>query len=73
MRKAPPLPFVPADWVGREVVILAMCFIGDTGGEKVLAPLRALGKPVAEYVGPAAFIAWQAAFDGLSTPGARNY
>jgi FAD/FMN-containing dehydrogenase len=74
MRKAPPLPFIPAAWHGREVVILAMCFIGDTGdGEKALAPLRALGKPVAEFVGPAPFIAWQAGFDGLLTPGARNY
>jgi len=73
MRKAPPLPFIPAAWHGREVVILAMCFIGETGGEKALAPLRALGKPVAEHVGPAPFVGWQAAFDGLLTPGARNY
>src|SRR5208283_6102064 len=73
MRKAPPLPFIPAEWHGREVLILAMCFIGDTGGEKALAPLRALGKPIAEYVGPGPFVAWQAAFDGLLTPGARNY
>jgi len=73
MRKAPPLPFIPAEWHGRKVLILAMCFIGDTGGEKALAPLRALGKPIAEFVGPGPFVAWQAAFDGLLTPGARNY
>ena len=26
MRKAPPLPFLPAEWHGREVLILAMCW-----------------------------------------------
>ena len=25
MRKAPPLPFLPAEWHGREVLVLAMC------------------------------------------------
>jgi len=73
MRKAPPLPFIPPAWHGREVVILAMCFIGDTGGEKGLTRLRAIGKPIAEFVGPSPFTGWQAAFDELLTPGARNY
>ncbi len=73
MRKAPPLPFIPAEWHGREVLILAMCLIGETGGEKGLAELRTLGKPIAEFVGPCPFVAWQAAFDGLLAPGARNY
>jgi len=74
LRKAPPLPFVPEAWHGREVLIFAVCYCGDIGkGEKAVAPLRALGPPIADVVGPHAFTAWQAAFDPLLAPGARNY
>jgi FAD/FMN-containing dehydrogenase len=74
MRKAPPLPFLPPEVHGKEVVILAMCYSGDiASGEKAAAPLRAVGKPIADVVGPAPFSGWQAAFDPLLTPGARNY
>ena len=74
MRKAPPLPFLPAAWHGKEILVLAMCYSGDIKvGEKATAELRALGKPIADVVGPAPFAAWQQAFDPLLTPGARNY
>ena len=44
MRKAPPLPFLPQEWHGREVLILAMCWVGDiAAGEKAMAALRGLG------------------------------
>ncbi len=29
MRQAPPLPFLPAEWHGKEVLVLAMCYCGD--------------------------------------------
>jgi FAD/FMN-containing dehydrogenase len=74
MRQAPPLPFLPAEWHGREVLILAMCYSGDiTEGENAAAGLRALGRPIADVVGPIPFVGWQTAFDPLLTPGARNY
>lgn len=74
MRKAPPLPFLPAEWHGREVLILAMCCIGDMAeAEKALAGLRGLGKPIADVVSPHPFAGWQQAFDPLLTAGARNY
>ncbi len=74
MRKAPPLPFLPEQWHGKEVLILAMCYCGDIAeGEKATARLRAIGKPIADVVGPAPFTAWQQAFDPLLTEGARNY
>ncbi|MEX0853288.1 MAG: FAD-binding oxidoreductase [Bauldia sp.] len=74
MRKAPPLPFLPAAWHGREVLVLAMCHTGPIKkGEKAMAELRGLGKPIADVVGPAPFVGWQQAFDPLLTPGARNY
>jgi FAD/FMN-containing dehydrogenase len=74
MRKAPPLPFLPAEWHGREVIALAMCYAGDLAqGEKATAGLRKLGKPIADVVGPNPFAGWQQAFDPLLEPGARNY
>jgi FAD/FMN-containing dehydrogenase len=74
LRKAPPLPFLPSEWHGREVVVLAMCYIGPRDqAEAATAPFRGIGRPIADVVGPAPFAAWQQAFDPLLTPGARNY
>jgi len=74
MRKAPPLPFLPENWHGKEVFILAVCYAGDMAeGENALAPLRRIGSPIVDVVGPHSFVAWQSAFDPLLTPGARNY
>ncbi|MFZ5427396.1 MAG: FAD-binding oxidoreductase [Thermodesulfobacteriota bacterium] len=74
LRKAPPAPFVPVEWHGREVLIIALCHAGALAdGESAAAPFRALGKPIADLVGPHDFVNWQAAFDPLLTPGARNY
>jgi FAD/FMN-containing dehydrogenase len=74
MRKAPPLPFIPKEWHGREVLVFALCYAGPmAAAEKAVAPFRALGRPVADAVGPHPFVGWQSAFDPLLTPGARNY
>jgi len=74
LRQAPPLPFLPAEWHGKAVVVLAVCAVGDkAAAEKAVAPLRAIGKPIADVVGPHPFAGWQQAFDPLLTPGARNY
>jgi FAD/FMN-containing dehydrogenase len=74
MRKAPPLPFLPEEWHGREVLVFAACYAGDMAeGERALAPLRALGSPIADVIGPHPYAGWQQAFDPLLTPGARNY
>ncbi|HUO97213.1 MAG TPA: FAD-binding oxidoreductase [Rhizomicrobium sp.] len=74
MRKAPPLPFIPSEWHGRDVLVFAACYAGAMeAGEKAAAPLRRLGTPIADVLGPHPFAGWQAAFDPLLTPGARNY
>lgn len=74
MRQAPPLPFLPAEWHGKEILVLAMCYCGDiAAGETATAGLRAIGNPIADIVSPMPFAAWQQAFDPLLTPGARNY
>ncbi|THK38247.1 FAD-binding oxidoreductase [Ensifer sp. MPMI2T] len=74
MRQAPPLPFLPEEWHGKEILVLAMCYSGDTAaGGQATAALRAIGTPIADVVGPSPFVGWQQAFDPLLTPGARNY
>lgn len=74
IRKAPPLPFIPQEWHGREVLVFAACYAGSNAdGERTTAALRGLGRPIADVMGPHSFVGWQAAFDPLLTPGARNY
>ena len=73
-RKAPPLPFLPAEWHGREVAVIALVYAGNVAtGERVIEPLRTFGRPVGEHLGPMPYAAFQQAFDPLLTPGARNY
>lgn len=74
IRKAPPLPFLPEDVHGKEVLVLACFHAGPMErGEEELAPLRAIGTPIADVVGPQPYAAWQQTFDPLLTPGLRNY
>lgn len=73
-RQAPPLPFLPEEVHGKEVVVLAICYVGDPAeGEKLIEPLRSFGTAHGEHIGVQPFVAWQQAFDPLLTPGARNY
>jgi FAD/FMN-containing dehydrogenase len=74
MRKAPPLPFLPPEWHGKEILVFAACYSGDSAkGQQAMAPLRALGKPIADVIGSNPFLAWQAILDPLLAPGMRNY
>ncbi len=74
MRKAPPLPFLPEEVHGTEVVVLAALYAGDMAdGEAALQPLRSYGNPIADVISPHPYAGFQAAFDPLLTPGFRNY
>ncbi len=74
MRQAPPLPFLPEEWHGKEILVLAMCYCGDLQeGEQATARLRSIGTPIVDVVGANPFAGWQQAFDPLLAPGARNY
>lgn len=74
LRQAPPLPFLPQDVHGKEVVVLALFSSGDpAAGERLIEPMRRFGDLHGEHVGVQPYTAWQKAFDPLLTPGARNY
>jgi hypothetical protein len=74
LRKAPPLPFLPADVHGKEIVALAV--FSALPPDRALpgfAPLRGFGQVLGEHVGAMPYAAWQQIFDPLLAPGARNY
>jgi FAD/FMN-containing dehydrogenase len=74
LRKAPPLPFLPSEWHGREIVALAVCYNGSIdAGEKALEGLRSFGNPIADVIMPQPYTAWQTIFDAAQAPGMRNY
>ena len=74
LRQAPPLPFLPKEVHGKEVVVLAICYAGDIAeGEKLIAGLRRFGNAHGEHIGALPYVQWQKAFDPLLAPGARNY
>jgi FAD/FMN-containing dehydrogenase len=74
LRKAPPLPFLPAAVHGTEVVVFACCHFGDPEkGRRAIEPVRKFGTVLGEHIGVMPYRAWQQAFDPLLTPGARNY
>lgn len=50
---APPFPHVPEDVVGSLVFSVIVCWTGDLeAGEQAIAPLRALGTPLADAIAP---------------------
>ncbi|HEX3418984.1 MAG TPA: FAD-binding oxidoreductase [Stellaceae bacterium] len=74
MRSAPPLPFLPAEVHGTGIIVFAACYAGAMDvAEVAMKPLRQMGRPFADVIGPHSFGGWQSALDSLLTPGARNY
>jgi FAD/FMN-containing dehydrogenase len=72
LRQAPPLPFLPTEVHGKEILVFAVCYT-EADGKRELEPLRALGEPIADVIGMQPYAAWQTAFDPLLAPGAYNY
>jgi FAD/FMN-containing dehydrogenase len=74
MRKAPPLPFLPQDVHGQDILALAICYLGkEEEGRKLLAQVSEFGTVLGAHLGMQPFTAWQQTFDPLLAPGARNY
>jgi FAD/FMN-containing dehydrogenase len=74
LRRAPPLPFLPATVHGHEVVAVAVFYSGDLDrADTAIEPLRQLGTAHWEHIDTQPYVTWQQAFDPLLTAGARNY
>ena len=74
LRKAPPLPFLPASVHGKEVVVFPLVYNGDVEtGKRAAARVLSFGDPIGSAVGPTPYAGFQTAFDPLLTKGGRNY
>lgn len=63
-RRAPALPAVPPDLVGRQVIAVVTCYAGPVEeGERVLRPLKSFGSPVLDLCMPKPYLAHQSMFD----------
>lgn len=73
-RMAPPAPFMPPGRVGEPVVMVVPVWAGDlTEGEKVIAPLRRLGTPIADAVRPTPYLTVQSMMDAGNPRGMHYY
>ena len=71
---APPAPFLPEEIHGKLVCVLVGVYAGPVAeGERVLAPMRELGDPVADLMGPLPYVAMQSLLDALYPAGGSNY
>jgi hypothetical protein len=74
MATAPPAPFLPEEIHGKPVCVLVGVYSGPVAeGERVLAPMRELGDPVADLMGPIPYVAMQSLLDALYPAGVSNY
>ncbi|HZD69664.1 MAG TPA: FAD-binding oxidoreductase [Actinomycetes bacterium] len=73
LRLAPALPAIPQELHGRPIVALVACYAGPVdAGEQVVRPLRGLGKPALDAIGPKPYVAHQQMFDA-AFPHGRHY
>jgi hypothetical protein len=70
---APPAPFVPPERFGAPSMGLILAWFGDpTAGADAIQPLRSVGSPFADAVGPMPYVALQQMLDG-GAPHGRHY
>src|SRR5215212_1944635 len=71
---APPAPFLPESIHGKPVIAVLALHAGDPDeGRALVAPLKALGDPVADLLDVLPYTAMQSLIDGLWAPGGQNY
>jgi FAD/FMN-containing dehydrogenase len=71
---APPAPFLPEEIHGKLVCVLVGVYAGPVAeGERVFKPMRELGDPVADLMGPIPYVAMQSLLDALYPEGGSNY
>jgi FAD/FMN-containing dehydrogenase len=72
LRLAPPAPFLPEEWHGRPIIGLLLCHSG-ANVEADLAPVRALGNPIADLVTEKPYTDQQSMLDGMEPKGNHYY
>ena len=74
VRKAPPAPWIDKTAHGQLVVLVLACYSGKPeDGEKLLAPLKSLGKPVGDLLQRRPYVTLQSLLDATQPKGRRYY
>lgn len=59
---------------GHPVVAIVTCYVGDpSDGERVVAPIRRFGTPIADLIGPTTYVAMQSLLGPAYPAGRLNY
>ncbi len=74
MRLAPPAPFVPEQWHGKPMIAMVVCHSGEPAqAVSDLAPIKALGKPIADIVTTKTYVEQQSMLDATQPNGVNYY
>jgi FAD/FMN-containing dehydrogenase len=74
MRLAPPAPWLPPSIHGKPIIMLLACYSGDPAeGERVVAPIKTFGKPVADILVRRPYAQLQTLLDAANPNGRRYY
>jgi len=74
LRPAPPAPWLPKEMHGKPIVALLACYSGSPEeGEKVVAPIKAFGKPIGDVLVRRPYAQLQSLLDGTQPKGRRYY
>jgi FAD/FMN-containing dehydrogenase len=74
LRRAPPAPWLPKEVHGQPIIALFVCHSESIEeGESLLAPLRRLGRPVADIVTRRPYAQMQSLLDATQPKGRRYY
>lgn len=74
LRTAPPAPWLPKEVHGKPIAAVFICHSGERHeGERLLASLRQVGKPVADIVAPRPYAQMQSLLDATQPAGRRYY
>jgi hypothetical protein len=73
-RLAPPMPGLPPEQYGTPVLGLVLVWAGDPAeGQKAIAPLRRIGRPITDLVRPAPYLLLQSMLDAGNPHGMHYY
>jgi FAD/FMN-containing dehydrogenase len=71
---APPAPFVPEEWHGEKICVMAVCYSGDLANvEEATAPIRALPDPVFDLLQELPYAQVQSYLDDTEPKGMHYY
>jgi FAD/FMN-containing dehydrogenase len=74
LRIAPPAPWLPKEIHGKPIALMFVCHTGrPEDGEKLVAPIKAFGKPVADILVRRPYAQMQTLLDATQPKGRRYY